>query len=230
MRIKNIKRGHKTLTKQKARLIAHLIGDGCVYKCRTDYNIKYEVKDIDLLNQFEDDLFYVYGLKPTLGFNPSGKTGNLIPYVRLRSKRAFEDLKTYCEFDSSNWSVPTQFSCADKDIKIEFLRALFDDEGSVIPQHNNAIVRLYSINLTGLLQVKAMIEELDIPLKIVPGFGDKRNVYAITIKDIKLFYDKLGFHSIRKQARLEQYIKNRRRLPFSQSPLPDSNRGSLGTS
>ncbi len=43
MRIKKLKSGFEKLTKEKARLIGHLIGDGCVYKTGSDYNIKYEV-------------------------------------------------------------------------------------------------------------------------------------------------------------------------------------------
>ena len=96
MRIKNLKKGFEELTKEKARLIAHLIGDGCVYKVKTNYNIKYEVKDKELLQQFEEDIVSVYGLPVIKGFNPSGKTGELIPLVLLRSKKAFEDLKKYC--------------------------------------------------------------------------------------------------------------------------------------
>jgi len=142
MRIKKLKDGFGKLTASKARLIAHLIGDGCVYKCRTDYNIKFEVKDLDLLQDFEKDLLAAYRLKPTNGLNPSGKTGVLIPYVRLRSKKAFEDLKTYCEFDSRHWTVPIQIKNSNPRIKREFLRALFDDEGSVIPYGKSAIIRL----------------------------------------------------------------------------------------
>lgn len=207
MRIKNPKVGFEDLTKEKARIIGHLIGDGCVYKCRTDYNMKYEVKDNDLLEQFEKDLIFVYGLKPTKGFNPSGKTSKLIPYVRLRSKLVFGDLKRYCEFGSANWFVPSQILFANQNIKIEFLRALFDDEGSVIPERDSAIIRLYSINLAGLKQIQKMIEEFNIPSKIVAGYGSKRNVYGLIIRNIKLFCSKIGFNSIRKQSKLRKYVK-----------------------
>jgi len=203
MRIKNLKSGYEILTKEKARLIAHLIGDGCVYKCRTDYNIKYEVTDTDLLEQFEKDLISVYGLKPTKGLNPSGKTGKLIPYVRLRAKRAYDDLVTYCNFFSDKWKVPSPIFDAGKEIKIEFLKALFDDEGTVISKEKE--IRLYSINLLGLEQIQEILHEFNISSKIRNGYGQKRNVYGLVVKkDIIIFKQILGFNCIRKQNKLNE--------------------------
>lgn len=43
MRIKKLKYGFQKLTKEKARIITHLIGDGCAFISNHDYNIKYEV-------------------------------------------------------------------------------------------------------------------------------------------------------------------------------------------
>ena len=86
MRIKKLKQGYKKLTKEKVRIIAHLIGDGYIGISKHDYNIKYEVSDEESLNSFKSDLVEVYGLKPTIGTNPSGKTGKPIPFIRLRSK------------------------------------------------------------------------------------------------------------------------------------------------
>jgi intein/homing endonuclease len=184
-----------------------LIGDGCVYKCQTDYNIKYEVKDIDSLKQFKEDLIGVYGLKVLEGYNPSGKTGRLIPYVRLRSKLAFDDLMTYCNFDSVNWYVPKEIFNTEKRIKREFIKALFDDDGSVIPGNNFIEVRLYSINLKGLKQIQRLLDEFSINSKIRSGYGCKRNVYGLVIvKDVKRFNSELGFGLVRKQEKLDNYL------------------------
>ena len=38
------------------------------------------------------------------------------------------------------------------------------------------------------------------------GYGLKRNVYALIIKDLKLFKDKIGFNLKRKQERLNEFI------------------------
>lgn len=190
MRINHLKIGFEKLTKEKVRVIAHLIGDGCAYKTKSNYYIRYEVKDEDLLEQFEKDLVATYGLPITRGLNESGKKpGSFIPFVYARSKLALEDLHRYCQYSSTKWIVPQQIIQANSEIKKEFLKALFDDEGSVIPKPDNC-VRLYSINLKGLEQIKDLLEEFGIVNRIAPGYGAKRTVFAIVIKDMKSFYGK----------------------------------------
>ena len=204
MRIKTLKKGSSKLTVEKARLIAHLIGDGAHYRFRHDYVLKYEVKDEESLQQFNDDLIKVYGLKPSWVPNPSGITGELINSVRLRSKLAFEDLLRYATYFSKDWKLKSFILNASLKLKKEFLRALFDDEGSVRSKY---AVSLYSINKKGLTQIKKMLKEFGIESKFEKGFGARRNVYAVSIKDLRLFKDKIGFNLVRKQQKLEEYIK-----------------------
>jgi len=45
MRIKNLKIGFDRLTKEKARIIAHLIGDGCAFISNHDYNMKQKIRN-----------------------------------------------------------------------------------------------------------------------------------------------------------------------------------------
>ena len=67
MRIKKPIKGYEKLSVEKARIVGHLIGDGCVYRSNHDYNMKYEVIDAELLHQFHDDMLSVYGLDLTKG-------------------------------------------------------------------------------------------------------------------------------------------------------------------
>jgi intein-encoded DNA endonuclease-like protein len=204
MRIKLLQAGYEKLTPAKARLIAHLIGDGCVYRSsKTNYVIKLEVKDVESLNQFEEDLIKVYGLKPTRGTNRSGKTGRPVPFVSLLSKKAHDDLLTYCDFRSSTWSVPTKILSASSPIKREFLRALFDDEGTVVRDRKRAIIRMYSINFNGLLQVQQILQEFGLESRIKAGYGLKRNVFGLIPKNTKSFAEKIGFNLSRKQPLLK---------------------------
>jgi intein-encoded DNA endonuclease-like protein len=210
MKIKKLKRGSEKLSKEKARIIAHLIGDGALYKTNHDYVLKYEVSDKELLERFEMDIIEVYGLKPNWEINLSGKTGRPIQFVRLRSKLAFEDLVKYASYTSKDWHIKKYILNAKKTVKREFLKALFDDEGSVIPYGKLPIVRLYSINRTGLIQIQKLLDDFSIKSKIVGGFGSKRNVYAVVIKDVIIFYKKIGFNLKRKNKRLREAIGNKR--------------------
>lgn len=202
MRITKLKPGYEKLSLEKARLIAHLIGDGCVYKCRTDYNICYDIIDDGLLQQFVEDFIFVYGIKPKISIKRSGKTGKLLPNLRIRSKLAYLDLIDYCDYFSKTWSVPKQIFNSSQKIKKEFLIALYDDEGSVIPYGKSVIIRLYSINLSGLKQVRKLLGDFWIKTKIQKGFGLRRNVYSLTTKDVNSFYEKLGFYCVRKQKKI----------------------------
>ena len=204
MRIKKLKEGFDKLTKEKARLIAHLIGDGAHYRTKHNYVMKYEVKDEESLQQFNDDIIKVYGLKPSWLLNTSGITGKPIKFIMLRSKLAFEDLLNYATYFSDNWKLKSPIINAPLKIKKEFLRALFDDEGSV---RNKYTISLYSINKKGLIQIKEMLKEFEIKSKFEEGFGSKRNVYALSIKDFGLFRDKIGFNLTRKQQKLESMLK-----------------------
>jgi len=203
MRIKEPKKGFERLTKDKARIVAHLIGDGAHYKTKHDYVMKYEVRDEELLKQFSDDLFKVYGLKTSKHINKSGYTNKPISFVRLRSKIAFEDLAGYATYFSKDWKIKEQILNADLPIKREFLRALYDDEGSVKSKYE---IALYSINKTGLEQIKEMLKEFNIDSHIRSGFGANRKVYGLMVKDFKIFDNKIGFNLKRKKDKLKRMI------------------------
>lgn len=211
MRIYKIKKNSHKLTKEKARIIARLIGDGCMFKSKHRYEIKYEVKNMDLLKSFEKDIIKVYGLKPKWGTNPSGKTGELINLVRVNSILAYNDLLRYNKsYYSEDWRVPKQIINSNRDIKKVFLKAFCDDEGSVCVR--NKIIRLYSINETGLKDIsKIFLKDFNIATSIQSGFGLRRNVFAIIIKKegILKFKEKIGFDDTNKRDKLKEILNNK---------------------
>ena len=93
---------------------------------------------------------------------------------------------------------------SNKKKKKEFLRALFDDEGSIIKERNRGIIKLYSINSEGLGQIQNILLEFDISTKLYPGYGLKRNVYALIVRDLELFNKQIGFGLKRKQDKLNE--------------------------
>ncbi|MBI2101672.1 hypothetical protein HYT53_03590 [Candidatus Woesearchaeota archaeon] len=204
MKIKNLKNGFEKLTIAKSRIIAHLIGDGSVYRSNHDYNIKYELKDLESLNYFERDMSSVYGLKLTKGLKESGFTGKPVPFLRLRSKLAYEDLLKYSTYKSKDWKIKSKILQSSNQIKKEFLKAFFDDEGSVVPEGRKGVIKLYSINKEVLQQIQKMLSDFDVDSQLGSGYGAKRNVYALLIKDLAKFRKKIGFNLARKQSKLNK--------------------------
>ncbi|MEM5778430.1 MAG: LAGLIDADG family homing endonuclease [Candidatus Aenigmatarchaeota archaeon] len=201
--LKPIKNQLQNLTPAKARIIARLKGDGALFRSGTNYIIKYEVKDIEQLNSFASDIKEVFGLDMKWLKHISGITGKLLDLVQLRSKLAFEDLNKFGKFKSENWNIPKEIFESSKEVKREFIKALFDDEGSVIIGDRE--IRLYSINKKGLEEMMNLLVEFNIKSKIKIGYGKKRNVFALVIEDKKSmenFSNKIGFSLERKQAKL----------------------------
>lgn len=207
MRIKIPKIGFEGLTPAKARIIAHLIGDGSHFITGgTNYYLRYEVKDEELLDNFSNDIVSVYGFKTYSSWNPSGFTGELIRAVCLRSKIAFYDMKRYATYYSKDWIIKKELLNSSLKIKKEFLKALYDDEGSVFKEHKRGVIRLYSINEKGLKQVQKILLQFGIGTIMRSGYGARRNVFALITYDLKRFYNKIGFNLTRKQERLKSLL------------------------
>ena len=211
MLIKNIKHDSHILTPQKARIIARLMADDCLYKFKSNYTLKYEVSNEELLKQFEQDVLYVYGLRTKRYLNESGKKkGKLIPFVLVRSIKAYNDLLRYSSsYFSDKWIVPKEIFESSLEVKREFLRAFFDDEGSIVKLKGRpCYVILYSINLKGIGQISLLLKDFGINSRIKNGYGLGRNVFGLIVKDVKLFADSIGFYSKIKRNKLEHIFNN----------------------
>jgi len=201
--LKPIKNQLQDLTPAKARIIARLKGDGAIFRSGTNYIIKYEVKDREQLKSFENDIKEVFGLDMKWLKHRSGITGKLLDLVRLRSKLAFEDLSKFGKFRSENWNIPEEIFKSSAEVKKEFIKAMFDDEGTVIIRDRE--IRLYSINKKGLKQIAKLLIEYNIKPKLKAGYGEIRNVFALVIKGVEAlsnFTHNIGFGLERKQMKL----------------------------
>jgi intein/homing endonuclease len=201
--LKPIKNQLQKLTPAKARIIARLKGDGAIFRSGTNYIIKYEVKDTEQLKSFENDIKEVFGLDMKWLKHRSGITGKLLDLVWLRSKLAFEDLNKFGKFRSENWNIPEEIFRSSSEVKREFIKAMFDDEGTVIVRDEE--VRMYSTNKKGLEQMAKLLVEYDIKPKLKAGYGKGRNVFALVIKGVDAlsnFTCNIGFGLERKQMKL----------------------------
>lgn len=211
MRINTIKKQSENLTEEKARIIAHLKADGCIFRGinkKTDYHFYLELNDINELKRSERDVISTYGLKSRWVQNRSGKKPSKKNWrVYFRSKLAYYDLQKYGRYYSQNWNIPASIIKSSKNVKKEFIRTFFDDEGSVILGQRELM--LYSINLIGLQQIHELLEEFSIRGKIKSGYGFKRNVYALIIRGQYLinFAIEIGFSCVRKNEKLSEVLK-----------------------
>ncbi|MAG39606.1 hypothetical protein CMI41_01410 [Candidatus Pacearchaeota archaeon] len=153
----------KKLTPIKARLIAHLLFDGTVISTGFNRIIRYINSSPELIEQFILDVEEIYGLKnPTIEENPERT------YMRVSfgSVLAFRDLMTYFNSYSTskkNIKIPKKIMESKGAIKKEFLKAFFEDEGSI-----TANGRLFGDlkNKNIIYQLKDLLEEFDLKSKI----------------------------------------------------------------
>jgi len=173
------------MTVEKARVIAHLQGDGCV----TNKMVKYCNNCLSLVKMFHKDF------KITFGFE-SGKIrcddGNWVTQSGARD--AIEYLKNY-KFSSRKWMVPKEIVDSSKKVKAEYLRSLFDDDGTIIFYDDAWRIRLYSVNKKALLDIQNILNNFNI-ISLIQGPYGPRKKYQLEIAQkisIKKFCKKISF-------------------------------------
>ncbi|MBI2667839.1 hypothetical protein HYX17_03675 [Candidatus Woesearchaeota archaeon] len=194
------------LTKEKAYILGVLCGDGYV---STGYRVGLSACDRDFVEYFQYCLKRVYELESNISVRKRKNPNAKLQYtITLVSKKVVEDLYGYMKsFKTKEWEVPIEIINSDNDIKSSFLKGLFDSEGCVRFRRNGyGIVQFYSSNLYGALQVKELLNKLDMSSKIT----QKREGYFVLeityYKDILSFYENINFSISRKQIKLSQLI------------------------
>jgi len=155
----NIKMGKEEISPELARIHAHLCGDGSVYIYETserDRNLRavtgYYNKNQKLLNKFRKDFSKLFGVKMAIRPNRD---------VSIKSIRIFRELiKRFGEFGSKKWRVHNSIKNSNKNIRLEWLKAFFEDESYHEKRYNR--LKIKSINHKGLRDVKEMLNSLGI--------------------------------------------------------------------
>ena len=146
-----------------ARIHAHLCGDGmiCTYKSsepdhRNRADIVYFNSNPQLINEFREDMRALFGVQMTW-----------IPKrirVGVKSLRIARYLLTLSQYHSRRWSIPPLFLDASRRVKIAWTTAFANDEGYV--PRDRSWIRIKSVNHTGLMQVRSMLDSLQIDSRI----------------------------------------------------------------
>lgn len=122
-----------TISVQKVRIISHLLFDRTIFKTGYHKIVRYINSSKELIGQFIKDVEEVYGLNLSSFEIIQGV--NLPTYkVSFSSKEFYNDLLKYSLSYSTSkeeTTIPKEILGGNKEVKIEFLRAFWQDEGSI---------------------------------------------------------------------------------------------------
>ncbi|HJX50281.1 MAG TPA: LAGLIDADG family homing endonuclease [Candidatus Nanoarchaeia archaeon] len=197
-----------------SRIIAHLMGDGCV----TNRYFAYYNKNNILLEQFEEDMVNAFGeVHFTIGKVNSG-TSFVMIYNREIRLFLFSLVKN---FKSNYLKFPLFINT--RDLQKEFLKSIYDDEGCValrVFKKTNEIKRnltLSSNSLIFLQEIKNILaEQFNIMSNKIINYIKKRDGkefvnYVLSItgkKNFELFRNLIGFYHPDKIKRLDDMISS----------------------
>lgn len=166
------------ISSELARVHARLCGDGYVYFSKTkekDRNftavIGYCNNNQRLLDKFREDFNKLFGVKMKMRFKRE---------VSIRSIRLYQELKMkFGEFGSKEWRIHDTIKESQKEIKIEWLKAFFEDEAYNEKKYNR--LKLKSMNFNGLKDIKELLFSIGIESSLTGPNCDKS--YYLTISN-----------------------------------------------
>ncbi|MDI6798543.1 MAG: LAGLIDADG family homing endonuclease [Candidatus Aenigmarchaeota archaeon] len=197
------------------QIIGHVIGDGGIKK---NYSVHYTNGSKILINQFKRDMREIFGDIEAYEFEDEGIiTINFPSIVGLMLSSLFRSniREVKC--------IPPHLLKSNEECKALFLRALFDDEGSVsIPKHT---IEFVMANKIVVEDVKKMLKEFGIR----PGKTGRRKEkehhkikYRFLItgsQDLKCFYEKINFDHPDKKERLRILIRSYKKIFYKKGGI-----------
>lgn len=207
-------------TAEFARLHAHISGDGYTTLCkirrsakellehprknlvRNRYSIRYVNCEDSLVQGFVNDIKTLFNRK-VVKLHKSE--------YEIAGKWIYDIFTRSGALKSNTWFIPPEISNGTNELKKEWLKAFFDDEGYV-PKDRNRI-ELNTINKYGMEQVKSLLNDLGIECKIAGPYHNKNPnahlFYRIRIcgVHIKKFAETISFSYPKKLQRLKQMLK-----------------------
>ena len=167
---------NKEVTQELARVHAHLCGDGSVCTWKTKEKDRkltavtvYCNNNQKLLDNFRNDFSKIFGVKMKMRNNRD---------VSIRSIRIYTELTNrFGKFGSYQWRIHSSIKNAGKEIKLEWLKAFFEDEAYDEKRYNR--LRIKCMNYSGIKDAKEMLDSLNIKSTLTGPNCDKS--YYLTI-------------------------------------------------
>ncbi len=196
------------LSKCLARMCGHLIGDGGIISSGIEkYRVYYANKSRFLIKQFKTDMLETFG---KLEFDEY--LDSRYDVIQIKIPKIIGIILTeFFGLQSKNFKhIPKSIKDADKDLKTEFLKSLFDDEGSVHIKGRKITLGVTARNV--LIETKKLLEELDIETSDISEThraGNRKPFYNLTITgwwNFERFREFVGFYHPLKSTGLKTLI------------------------
>ncbi len=189
------------LTPKLANVLAKLYCDGCIEK-KNSYTATYYNLCYKLISEFKENVSACFGTVPFY----ERKTH--LYWVRIPN---IISRTLYEKFRLGRHRVPVQVMNANSQIKGAYLRAVFDDEGSVNKIHGQ--IRLKMKHKTFLQDIQRLLRDLGVECsgltRSISGFGHEAWQFGITSRgNFSKFYKSIGFSHPDKLEKLQNRLKS----------------------
>ncbi len=207
------------ITPEFARLHAHICGDGCLFKVKTNrskkelikhprkntvrnrFHLSYCNTNKVLIESFIQDLKIAFD-----------RVGVFVPsknQVDVQAKWLYGLFKFFGAGKSKEWFIPNKIISASNKVKAQWLKAFFDDEAYISLSRKRIVLNV--VNNNGLKQIQSLLKDLNIVSRLnVPYYCREFYSYHLTIyKNSLVTYSNLiGFNHPKKKNHLFKIVKN----------------------
>jgi hypothetical protein len=164
------------ISPELARVHAHLCGDGSVFKYPTinkgrkfRAEVGYYNNNQRLLESFRKDFSKLFVVKMKMRNNVSVTISSIMRYNYF--------IENFGKFGSREWRIHNSIKNSSKEIKLEWLKAFFEDEAYHEKRYNR--LKTKSMNYLGLKDAKDLLDSMNITCNITGPNCDES--YYLTI-------------------------------------------------
>ncbi|MAH03717.1 hypothetical protein CMI39_02940 [Candidatus Pacearchaeota archaeon] len=212
------------IDKKLGSIVGHILGDGSIEK--RFHSVFFSNSDLELLKEFSKYSEEIFGIKPRIWvqkrrlFHEKSqwlmKVDSLKKVPKNHSVGLFYP-KICCDIlyflcgkfaEGKNKNITDQIKKSNKNFKIGFVRAFFDDEGSI--RADNYTIRLHQDNKDMLKDFRDILKELNINSNLIRTYIKReKSRYYFNITGFKEYYrfnELIGCTSPKKKKELELLI------------------------
>jgi len=190
-----------------SRIIAHVIGDGGIANKHANFTVTYSNKSKELLDEFRKDVKLVFGnVEPIEFYNREAECleffyPSIVGLILTRIIGVQND---------KNKHFPEFMTMVSENLRYNFLRSIFDDEGNINIEAYKINFEMANYNVVSF--VKSMLEDFSIETGSITEINRSPNEslrYKLSIsgsQNLMKFYRLINFTSLEKKDRLKTLI------------------------